>query len=253
MDQVDITIVGAGLSGLIAAREAKKRGYSVKVLEARSRVGGRMFNQITPSGGIIDLGGQWGGKTHYRLESLTDELGLQRHPSFYKGKGVFIWNSEKVDASPADFGGESVCMFNQNDLTNISATDKSSYISLRDELITISKTVPKADPWLTPNAQALDEIPISQWLSENNATPFARWAFGWLLRGGLGTTSFEPFEASLLHLAWCQAVGPQIESPESWLITKGAGEVVKIIGGRIERRHRIERTCARNHRRQGSD
>ena len=230
MSKVDITIVGAGLSGLIAAREAKKKGYRVKVLEARSRVGGRMFNQITPSGGIIDLGGQWGGKTHYRLESLTDELGLQRHPSFYEGNGVFIWNNEKVDASPADFGGESVCMFNQNDLTNISATDKSSYISLRDELIAISKTVPKADPWLTPNAQALDEIPISQWLSENHATPFARWAFGWLLRGGLGTTSFEPFEASLLHLAWCQAAGPQTESPESWLITKGAGEVAKIIG-----------------------
>ena len=234
MTKVDITIVGAGLSGLIAAREAKRKGYSVKVIEARCRVGGRMFNQITPSGGIIDLGGQWGGKTHHRLESLTDELGLERHPSFFDGKGVFIWNNQKVDASPADFGGESVCMFNQNDLTNISEADKSSYISLRDELITISKTVPKADPWLTPNAQTLDEIPISQWLSEKQATPFARWAFGWLLRGGLGTTSFEPFEASLLHLAWCQAVGPQIESPESWLITKGAGEVAKIIGEELK-------------------
>ena len=234
MTKVDITVVGAGLSGLIAAREAKKRGYSVKVLEARSRVGGRMFNQITPSGGIIDLGGQWGGKTHYRLESLTDELGLQRHPSFYEGKGVFIWNNEKVDATPADFGGESVATFKAGDLTNISDDDKSSYKSLRDELISISKMVPKAEPWLTPNAQALDEIPISQWLSEKRATPFASWAFGWLSRGGFGTSSFEPFEASLLHLAWNQAVGPQAESPESWLVTKGAGEVAKILGEELK-------------------
>ena len=106
MDQVDITIVGAGLSGLIAAREAKKKGYSVKVLEARSRVGGRMFNQITPSGGIIDLGGQWGGHTHHRLEQLTDELGLQRHPSFYDGKGVFIWDGEKSIADISIMPGE---------------------------------------------------------------------------------------------------------------------------------------------------
>ena len=69
-----------------------------------------MFNQITSSGGVIDIGGQWGGKTHYRLESLTEELGLQRRPGFHEGKGVFIWNNEKVDASPADFGGGSVCM-----------------------------------------------------------------------------------------------------------------------------------------------
>ena len=34
MTKVDITVVGAGLSGLIAAREAKNRGYIVKVLEA---------------------------------------------------------------------------------------------------------------------------------------------------------------------------------------------------------------------------
>ena len=100
-----------------------------------------------------------------QARGLTDELGLQRHPSFYEGKGVFIWNNEKVDATPADFGGESVATFKAGDLTNISDDDKSSYKSLRDELISISKMVPKAEPWLTPNAQALDEIPISQWLS----------------------------------------------------------------------------------------
>ena len=193
-----------------------------------------MFNQITPSGLIIDLGGQWGGVTHHRLESLTDELGLQRHPSFFDGEGELIWNNQKVDASPADFGGESVCMVNQNDLTNIFETNKSSYISLRNELIAISNSVLRAEPWLTPNAKTLDELPIWQWLSERQATLFTRWVFVWLLRGGLGTTSYETFEASLLHLAWCQAVGPQIESPESWLITKGAGEVLKMIGEELK-------------------
>ncbi|MEC8441273.1 MAG: FAD-dependent oxidoreductase [Cyanobacteriota bacterium] len=76
MASVDVVVVSAGLSGLIAARELPKKGKIVAVLEAKGRTGGRMVNQKVAGDGVIDLGSQWG-ETHYRLEALSDELNGQ--------------------------------------------------------------------------------------------------------------------------------------------------------------------------------
>lgn len=60
MASVDVVVVSAGLSGLIAARELPKKGKIVAVLEAKGRTGGRMVNQKVAGDGVIDLGSQWG-------------------------------------------------------------------------------------------------------------------------------------------------------------------------------------------------
>ena len=39
---VDVLVIGAGLSGLRCASLLKRKGYSVLVLEARDRIGGRL-------------------------------------------------------------------------------------------------------------------------------------------------------------------------------------------------------------------
>ena len=44
-----IVVVGAGIAGLAAARQLERFGYSVTVLEARDRVGGRVKTYVTPA------------------------------------------------------------------------------------------------------------------------------------------------------------------------------------------------------------
>ncbi|KAG9153304.1 hypothetical protein Leryth_021789 [Lithospermum erythrorhizon] len=51
-----IIIIGAGPAGLTAARHLKRQGFSVDVLEARSRIGGRVFTDHSSLSVPVDLG-----------------------------------------------------------------------------------------------------------------------------------------------------------------------------------------------------
>ena len=58
MDTVDTIVVGAGISGLAAARLLDRHGHRVVVLEARDRVGGRVFTDRS-EGHVTDRGASW--------------------------------------------------------------------------------------------------------------------------------------------------------------------------------------------------
>lgn len=58
METVDTIVVGAGVAGLAAARLLARAGRRVVVLEARERVGGRVFTDRT-DGHVTDRGASW--------------------------------------------------------------------------------------------------------------------------------------------------------------------------------------------------
>lgn len=58
MTDIDTLIVGAGIAGLTAARILARHGRSVVVLEARDRVGGRVWTSRS-DGNVLDLGASW--------------------------------------------------------------------------------------------------------------------------------------------------------------------------------------------------
>jgi len=57
-DGARVVVVGAGVAGLTAARALHRHGYEVVVVEARDRIGGRVFTD-TQLGLPLDLGASW--------------------------------------------------------------------------------------------------------------------------------------------------------------------------------------------------
>ncbi len=216
-------MVGAGLSGLVCARQLKRQGLTVRLLEARDRWGGRMHGHTTCSGLRLDLGGQWVGASHHRLIELLAEFGLRRYPTYYDGQGIFHWQGQAHRAGVEHDFRSSLLFFKPREL-ELSAAAVAETLALQRRFAQLVEQVPPQAPWNAPNASELDRLSIAAWLQGQGAGELARYSLAWLGRLG-GSGGFEPHESSILHLAWTQAVAPQQETPEAWLVEGGIAQL----------------------------
>jgi monoamine oxidase len=69
----DVLILGAGMAGLTTARALADRNLRVTVLEARERVGGRIFTRQTEEGVAVELGAEFVHGRAPELWALIDE------------------------------------------------------------------------------------------------------------------------------------------------------------------------------------
>jgi monoamine oxidase len=80
-------IIGAGLAGLSAAYQLKKKNWTVTIVEARDRIGGRVFTHHFRESPELycELGGEWVGNDHEAIRELCKKLKLKliRHQFQY--------------------------------------------------------------------------------------------------------------------------------------------------------------------------
>src|SRR5271155_3273749 len=86
----DVCVVGAGFAGLTAALRLSQRGRSVVVLEARDRVGGRVWTQNLADGSPVDRGGAWLAPHHDAAFGLVGEFGVSTYKTWVKGSHLLM-------------------------------------------------------------------------------------------------------------------------------------------------------------------
>jgi len=215
----DCIVVGGGLSGLVAARNLRRAGYWVLVLEAQDYLGGRMVGERLPSGQWIDRGGQWVGPTQDRFLALLDEYGIRRFPSPSQGKKVLMFDGRRCEFN-GFFQG-----FAEGEPPAVTEDEWHDVVTAWQRFESLSKALPPGHPRRNPQNCQLDSQTFATWIAENTQTEFGNWYFSYMARsvGHLGPA--EPHQVSLLHVLWGQNCAPQSEFPEAELLQGGAGQI----------------------------
>ena len=73
-------VIGAGLAGLAAAEALDAAGVEVTVLEARDRVGGRVWSQRLANGAVIERGAEFVTEGYQLVPETAERLGLRLAP-----------------------------------------------------------------------------------------------------------------------------------------------------------------------------
>ncbi|XP_075336266.1 amine oxidase [flavin-containing] [Odontesthes bonariensis] len=182
----DVIVVGAGISGLSAAKLLKSSGLSPVVLEARDRVGGRTFTVRNKETKWVDLGGAYVGPTQNRLLRLAKEYGIQTYKVNEKEDLIHY-----VNGKSHPFKGSFPPMWNP-----IVVMDFNNLFRTMDEM---GKEIPKEAPWRAPHAEEWDKMTMQQLFEKVCWTSTVR-RFATLFVN-VNVTS-EPHEVSALWFLW---------------------------------------------------
>ncbi len=210
-ESADVLVVGAGLAGLTAARNLVAAGYSVLVLEARDRVGGRMVNEDIGDGKIVEMGGQWAGPTQDRLMALATEMEVASFRTYDTGQKVLHFNGKRGTYTGA------IPRINPLVLIEIARAQA--------RLESLAKKVPTDAPWMAPGAQKLDGQTFETWIRRNTASRGARTL---LALGIEAVFAAEPGDLSMLHVLFYTHSGGSFQR---LIDTTGGAQQDRFVGG----------------------
>lgn len=210
-EAADVLVVGAGLAGLVAARELSAAGRSVLILEARDRVGGRIVNEDIGAGKIVEMGGQWAGPTQDKILGLAAELAIATFPTYDTGRKVLHFNGRR-----GTYAGT---------IPRISPLVLADVGQAQARLEALARRIPTETPWTAAQAKKLDGQTFETWIRRHAVTKSARQL---LTLGAEAVFAAEPGDLSMLHvLFYSHASG----SFQRLIDTTGGAQQDRFTGG----------------------
>ena len=214
---MSVVVVGAGLSGLAAARRLAAEGVEVVVLEARDRVGGRTEGHVLDDGTPLELGGQWIGPTQNRMYALVEELGLE-HFRTHNDEGEML----------VEFAGRQTRLAPRR-----GAMPRFGPFALADlaqglvRFERLARRVSLTEPWNSPGAAVLDGMTFETWIRRNLRTPTGRAYFRVACEAVFAA---DATDLSLLHALFYAHSGTDFET--LLYVDRGAQQD-RIVGGSV--------------------
>jgi monoamine oxidase len=214
--QADVVVVGAGFSGLTAARHLHCAGLRVMVLEARHRVGGRTMAG-TLAGVRIDLGGMWVGPAQTELLALADEFGVRRYAQPLEGKNIIELAGRVSMAEREDY------------VSARSPAARQQHAELLNQIESLAAEMPADEHWAWDRAAEYDALTLSHWLTQVGALPEVRQDIGISCRALLCA---EAHQVSFLHFVFYIKSGGGFASlttsthgAQKWLFEGGVHQI----------------------------
>lgn len=212
MDQLyDVIVIGAGYAGLSAATKLQEAGRKVLVLEARDRVGGRVYTKSMGNGIYVDLGAQWIGPGQEHMYALLNAYGLQSFPTYDQGKSLLCW-----DGKTKPYKG----LIPPLPLPALLSLDRAIKSMNRR-----SRTINPSAPWQHPNAQQWDSMTLQEWMDKTMMSQKAKQLF---TIAAQAIYAVHPSEISYLFALYYARSGKDFDNLMN--IRHGAQEA-RILGG----------------------
>lgn len=211
MEHYDFIVIGAGYAGLTATRKLLQANKKVLLLEARDRVGGRVYTKTLDDGSYVDLGGAWVGPTQDKLYELAREFGVETFKTWDTGKSTFNYKGKTKRYSGI--------------IPPLSIPALLSLDFAMKKMNRLSQSINLEKPWLTPNAQYWDSMTLETWMRKEMNFASARCLFNIAAES---IWACHPNEISMLHALFYTKSGQNLDV---LINIKGGAQEERFVGG----------------------